>query len=157
MLRPIDGIKDCGIESQMLLIFVVIILNLILGFAAAVALGYGPPGLAEIWVAASGEMAGHRQETAKVASSQPAEPTEGATPGEAAPADETAQLSEQPSKPTSEPPWPQSSEQPSDQPADQVSDQPANPSSSGLPAEAARHSTQTQGPGHPARAPPFAL
>ena len=125
----------------MLLIVVVIILNLILGFAAAVVLGYGPPGLAEIWVAASGELAGHRQEAAKVASSQPAELAAGEQPGESAPADQTAQLSEQPSTPPSEPPSKppseQRSEQPSEQPADHASDQPADLSSSGLPAEAA--------------------
>jgi len=136
----------------MLLIFVVIILNLVLGFAAAVVLGYGPPGLAEIWVAASGEMAGHRQEAAKVASSQPAEPAAGEQPGESAPADQTAQLSEQPStppseppsKPPSKPPSEQRSEQPSEQPADHASDQPADLSSSGQPAEAAPRSSSLE-------------
>lgn len=49
---------------MMLFVFVVIIVNFILGFAAAVALGYGPPGLAEIWVATSGEIARHHVATA---------------------------------------------------------------------------------------------
>ncbi len=55
----------------MLLILVVIVLNIILGFTAAVVLGYGPPGLAEIWVAASGEMAGHRGRTSEAATLPP--------------------------------------------------------------------------------------
>lgn len=57
----------------MLLILVVIVLNLILGFTAAVVLGYGPPGLAEIWVAASGEMAGHRGRATNEVGSSPEE------------------------------------------------------------------------------------
>mgnify|MGYP005847124405 CR=1 FL=1 len=50
----------------MLLILLVVVLNISLGFMAAVMLGYGPPGLAEIWVAVSGEMAKHQGRAAEV-------------------------------------------------------------------------------------------
>ncbi len=88
----------------MLLIFVVIVLNLVLGFAAAVVLGYGPPGLAEIWVAASGEIAGHRQEATEIVSSQPVETTAEDQPDQSASADRTAHASEQPSNQLSDQP-----------------------------------------------------
>lgn len=66
----------------MLLILVVIVLNIILGFTAAVVLGYGPPGLAEIWVAASGEMAGRRGGTIETAPSPAAEQSTAQQPEE---------------------------------------------------------------------------
>lgn len=110
--------KQRGIKSQMLLILVVIILNLVLGFAAAVLLGYGPPGLAELWVAASGEMAGRRHQAAEVAPSPPAEPSGAQQPLESVSVQDLAEQLGQPSV--------QHSHQ---SPAEQPSDPPAEPPS----------------------------
>lgn len=87
----------------MLLILTVVVLNIGLGFMAAVVLGYGPPGLAEIWVAASGEMAKHHGHAAEVGEPTLAELPQGPPPA----AESSEQPVEQPSlseTPDAEPP-----------------------------------------------------
>ncbi len=93
MLWPIDRAEHCRIESRMLLILTVVVLNIGLGFTAAIVLGYGPPGLAEIWVAASGEMAKHQGHAAEVGEPPPAESPRAPQPAP----DSSEQPAEQPS------------------------------------------------------------